>query len=205
MHIAHLPRTNNELLASPLEDKLCFVFRDHVRGAVVLLRQLFLPPQDFAGEAVLRISAGSLLAPCGAAALMDSNVNAGAGGDDACETRLCVAASATAKGKDTMRRAAIGVTLIFRQLCCPLCVPVSCFFRQGHALIAVRPRGEPRNGGPGLRASPRKRNPALEYELIRALDQPFRSLTNPRSIRLRLPAQVTIRWSRCGATSGRGN
>jgi len=51
MHIAHLPTTNNELLASPLEDKLRFVFRDHVRGAVVLLRQLFLPLQDFAGEA----------------------------------------------------------------------------------------------------------------------------------------------------------
>ena len=182
--------------------------------AASALRKLspFLPaispgekPSRSSSTSVLRISARSLLVPCGAAALMDSNVNAGAGGDDACATRLCVAASATAKGKDTMRRAAIGVTLIFRQLCCPLCVPVSCFFRQGHALIAVRPRGEPRNGGPGLRASPRKRNHGpltLEYELIRASDEPFRSLMSPRSTRLRLPAQVTIRWSKRGATSG---
>jgi hypothetical protein len=51
MHVAHLPRANNELLASPLEDKLRFLFREHVRGAVVLLRQLLLSLHDFAGEA----------------------------------------------------------------------------------------------------------------------------------------------------------
>src|SRR5260370_16462691 len=51
MHIAHLARTENELLASPLEDELRFVFREHVRGAVVLLRQLLLPLHHFAGEA----------------------------------------------------------------------------------------------------------------------------------------------------------
>jgi hypothetical protein len=43
MHIAHLARAENELLASPLEDELRFIFREHVRGAVVLLRQLLLP------------------------------------------------------------------------------------------------------------------------------------------------------------------
>ena len=86
-------------------------------------------PSRSSNTSVLRISAGSLLVPCGAAALMDSNVNAGAGGDDACATRLCAAASATAtaKGNDTMRRAAIGATLIFSQLCCPLCVPCPAF------------------------------------------------------------------------------
>jgi len=31
MHIANLPRANNELLASLLEDKLRFVFREHMR------------------------------------------------------------------------------------------------------------------------------------------------------------------------------
>src|SRR5262249_33345630 len=51
MHIAHLARAENELLASLLEDKLRFVFREHVRGAVVLLRQLFLSLHHFAGEA----------------------------------------------------------------------------------------------------------------------------------------------------------
>src|SRR5215813_8943716 len=51
MHIAHLARTENELLASPLEDELRLVFREHVRGAVVLLRQLFLPLHHLAGEA----------------------------------------------------------------------------------------------------------------------------------------------------------
>src|SRR6266516_6991841 len=51
MHIAHLARAENELLASRLEDKLRFVFREHVRGAVVLLRQLLLPLHHFAGEA----------------------------------------------------------------------------------------------------------------------------------------------------------
>src|SRR6516225_1873624 len=51
MHIAHLARAENELLASALEDKLRFVFREHVRGAVVLLRQLLLPLHHLAGEA----------------------------------------------------------------------------------------------------------------------------------------------------------
>src|SRR6516165_4148370 len=51
MHIAHLARAKNELLATALEDKLRFVFREHVRGAVVLLRQLFLPFHHIAGEA----------------------------------------------------------------------------------------------------------------------------------------------------------
>src|SRR5215467_5063972 len=51
MHIAHLARTENELLAPPLEDELRFIFRDHVRGAVVLLRQLLLPLHHLAGEA----------------------------------------------------------------------------------------------------------------------------------------------------------
>src|SRR5262245_47503300 len=37
MHIAHLARAENELLASPLEDELRFVFREHVRGAAVPL------------------------------------------------------------------------------------------------------------------------------------------------------------------------
>src|SRR6516162_7499459 len=51
MHISHLARTENELFASPLEDKLRFVFREHMRGAVVLFGQLFLPLQHLAGEA----------------------------------------------------------------------------------------------------------------------------------------------------------
>jgi hypothetical protein len=51
MHIAPLARAENELLASALEDELRFVFREHVRGAVVLLRQLLLPLHHFAGEA----------------------------------------------------------------------------------------------------------------------------------------------------------
>src|SRR6516165_9459926 len=51
MHIAHLARAENELLASALEDELRFVFREHVRGAVVLLRQLFLPLHHLAREA----------------------------------------------------------------------------------------------------------------------------------------------------------
>src|SRR5215471_2386657 len=51
MNIAHLARAENELLASPFEDKLGFVFREHVRGAIVLLRQLLLRLHHFAGEA----------------------------------------------------------------------------------------------------------------------------------------------------------
>src|SRR5271165_1945079 len=51
MHIAHLARANKELLAPLFEDKLRFVFREHVGGAVVLLRQLLLPFHDFTREA----------------------------------------------------------------------------------------------------------------------------------------------------------
>src|SRR6516165_3477929 len=51
MHIAHLARAENELLASPLEDELRFIHREDVRGAVVLLRQLLLRLHHFAGEA----------------------------------------------------------------------------------------------------------------------------------------------------------
>src|SRR6516165_829369 len=51
MHIAHLARAENELLASPLEDEPRFVHREHVRGAVVLLRQLLLPLHHFARKA----------------------------------------------------------------------------------------------------------------------------------------------------------
>src|SRR6266849_2773078 len=50
MHIAHLARAKNELLASILKDELRFVLREDMRGAVVLLRQLFLPPCHFAGQ-----------------------------------------------------------------------------------------------------------------------------------------------------------
>src|SRR5215467_8770839 len=71
MHIAHLARTENELLASSLEDKLRFVFREHVRRAVVLLRQLFLPLHHFAGEAndhvvLIGLSADRNGSECGA-------------------------------------------------------------------------------------------------------------------------------------------
>src|SRR5215471_13804204 len=51
MHIAHLARAENELLASLFEDELRFVLREDVRGAIVLLRQLLLPLQHFAGQA----------------------------------------------------------------------------------------------------------------------------------------------------------
>src|SRR5712692_2987482 len=50
MHIVHLARAKNELLASVLKDELCFVLREDMRGAVVLLRQLLLPPCHFAGQ-----------------------------------------------------------------------------------------------------------------------------------------------------------
>ena len=76
---------------------------------------------------------------------------------------------------------------------------VSCVFRQGLALI----RGTASRGTPERRAraarfpSEAESGPlTLEYELIRALDQPFRSLMSPRSTRLRLPAQVTVRCNR---------
>lgn len=51
MHIAHLARAENQLLASPLEYELRFVFREHVGGAVTLLRQLLLSLHLFAREA----------------------------------------------------------------------------------------------------------------------------------------------------------
>src|SRR5215831_5092744 len=71
MHIAHLARAENELLASLLEDKLRFVFREHVRGAVVLLRQFFLPLHHLAGEAndhvvFISLSADRDVSECGA-------------------------------------------------------------------------------------------------------------------------------------------
>src|SRR3979490_2381183 len=50
MHIAHLARAKNKLLASVLKDELRSVLREDMRGAVVLLRQLFLPPCHFAGQ-----------------------------------------------------------------------------------------------------------------------------------------------------------
>src|SRR2546430_15668410 len=50
MHVAHLARAKDELLASVLKDKLRFVLREDMRGAVVLLRQLLLPPCHFAGQ-----------------------------------------------------------------------------------------------------------------------------------------------------------
>src|SRR2546425_8577540 len=50
MHIAHLARAENELLASLLEDELRFVLREDMRGAVVFLRQLLLPLHHFAGQ-----------------------------------------------------------------------------------------------------------------------------------------------------------
>src|SRR6266852_2322539 len=51
MHIAYLARTENELVASLLEDELRFVLREDVRGAIVLLRQLLLPLHHLAGKA----------------------------------------------------------------------------------------------------------------------------------------------------------
>src|SRR2546425_2887901 len=51
MHIAHLARAENELLASLLEDELRFVLREDMRGAVVFLRQLLLPLHHLAGGA----------------------------------------------------------------------------------------------------------------------------------------------------------
>src|SRR5262249_61092200 len=35
-HIAHLARAENELLASPLEDEPRFLFREHMRGTIIL-------------------------------------------------------------------------------------------------------------------------------------------------------------------------
>src|SRR6266568_8917991 len=50
MHIAELARALNELLASLLKDKLRFILREDMRGAVVLFRQLLLPLCHFAGQ-----------------------------------------------------------------------------------------------------------------------------------------------------------
>src|SRR5215813_13084085 len=51
MHIVHLTRAENELLASLLEDELRFDLREDMRGAIILLRQSLLPLQHFTGEA----------------------------------------------------------------------------------------------------------------------------------------------------------
>src|SRR5262249_5926048 len=51
MYLAHVARAENELLTSAREDKLRFVFRENVGGAVVLLRELLLPLHHFSGEA----------------------------------------------------------------------------------------------------------------------------------------------------------
>src|SRR6266702_2179628 len=51
MHIAHLARAENELLASALENELRFVLREDMGSAVVLLRQFLLPLQHFARQA----------------------------------------------------------------------------------------------------------------------------------------------------------
>src|SRR6266536_1811169 len=50
MHIAHLARAENELLASGFENELRFVLREDMRGAIVLLRQFLLALQHFAGQ-----------------------------------------------------------------------------------------------------------------------------------------------------------
>ena len=93
--------------------------------AASALRKLspFLPsispgekPSRSSSTSVLTISAGSLLAPYGAAALMESDVNAGAGDGVPCLRFLCAAASAAAKGNNAMRKVAIGITFIVRQL-----------------------------------------------------------------------------------------
>ena len=74
--------------------------------AASALRKLspFLPsispgakPSRSSSTSVLTMIAGSLLAPCGAAPLMDSDVNAATWEDDPCLGCLCVAASAAAK------------------------------------------------------------------------------------------------------------
>src|SRR4029079_16727439 len=102
-------------------------------------------PSRSSSTSVLTVIAGSLLAPCGAAELMDSEVSAGAWDGDPCLECLCVAASAAAKGNNAMRKVAIGTTLMIRQLCCPLCVPVYAFrFRRGmhctpYGLAVARP------------------------------------------------------------------
>src|SRR5262249_11338817 len=51
MHIAHLAGTENELLASLLKNELCFILREDVRSAIVLLGQFLLPLQHFARKA----------------------------------------------------------------------------------------------------------------------------------------------------------
>src|SRR5262245_59934849 len=51
MHVAYLARAENELLASLLGDKVRFVLREDMRGAIVLLRQFLLPLHHFAGQA----------------------------------------------------------------------------------------------------------------------------------------------------------
>jgi hypothetical protein len=81
-------------------------------------------PSRSSSTSVLAISAGSMVVPCGAAALTDSVVNAGGRIADTCVTCLCVAASAKAKGNNARTKVTMGNTLIARQLCCAVCVPV---------------------------------------------------------------------------------
>src|SRR6266568_2223914 len=50
MHIPHLARAENELLASGFENELRFVLREDMRGAIVPLRQFLLALQHFAGQ-----------------------------------------------------------------------------------------------------------------------------------------------------------
>jgi hypothetical protein len=106
--------------------------------AASALRKLspFLPsispgekPSRSSSTSVLTISAGSLLPLCGAASLTDSDVKAGVEDDEPCLTCLCVAASAAANGNKAIRKVAIGITLMIRQLCCLLCVPASSSIR----------------------------------------------------------------------------
>src|SRR6266536_1560367 len=71
MHIAHLARAENELLASGFENELRFVLREDMRGAIVLLRQFLLPLQHFAGQAndhvvLIDLSVDRDVAECGA-------------------------------------------------------------------------------------------------------------------------------------------
>jgi hypothetical protein len=135
--------------------------------AASALRKLspFLPsispgakPSRSSSTSVLTMIAGSLLAHCGAAPLMDSDVNAATWEDDPCLGCLCVAASAAAKENNAMKKVAIGITLIIRQLS-PYAFPFLLFDPSKDALDAVWPHGQTWSAGPGLSACPRKRTP----------------------------------------------
>src|SRR6476660_9755393 len=73
-------------------------------------------PSRSRSTSILTISARSLTAPWGAAALIDSTVCAGAEDDDPWKTCLCGAAPAAAKGSNARRKVAIVTTLMVRQL-----------------------------------------------------------------------------------------